>query len=129
MDTPETTPAPLAWAPAARHRVLIIGSGFGGLFAAKALRRSEVDVTLLAATPNHLFQPLLYQVATGILSQGEIAPATREILRRQQNIRVLLGTATAIDVSGRQVTASAPGRSAPYSLRYDSLIEIGRAHV
>lgn len=122
MDTPETTPAPLAWAPAARHRVLIIGSGFGGLFAAKALRRSEVDVTLLAATPNHLFQPLLYQVATGILSQGEIAPATREILRRQQNIRVLLGSATAVDVSGRQVTASAPGRSAPYSLRYDSLI-------
>ena len=122
MDTPENPPAPLAWAAAARHRVLIIGSGFGGLFAAQALRRSEVDVTLLGATPNHLFQPLLYQVATGILSQGEIAPATREILRRQRNARVLLGTATAIDVSARQVTCSAPGRTAPYSLGYDSLI-------
>jgi NADH dehydrogenase len=125
MDTTEaspTPPTPLAWAPAARHRVLIIGSGFGGLFAAKALRRAEVDVTVLAATPHHLFQPLLYQVATGILSQGEIAPATREILRRQRNVRVLLGTAESIDVSSRHVTASAPGRTAPYSIGYDSLI-------
>jgi NADH dehydrogenase len=122
MDTTEASPTPLAWAPAARHRVLIIGSGFGGLFAAKALRRAEVDVTVLAGTPHHLFQPLLYQVATGILSQGEIAPATREILRRQRNVRVLLGSAEAIDVSARQVTARAPGRSAPYGIGYDSLI-------
>ena len=67
-----------------RHRVVIIGSGFGGLFAAKALKRADVDVTLIAKTTHHLFQPLLYQVATGILSEGEIAPATREILRRQK---------------------------------------------
>jgi NADH dehydrogenase len=122
MDTTEPAPTPLAWAPAARHRVLIIGSGFGGLFAAKALRHAEVDVTVLAGTPHHLFQPLLYQVATGILSQGEIAPATREILRKQRNVRVLLGTAEAIDVSSRHVTARAPGRSAPFSIGYDSLI-------
>jgi NADH dehydrogenase len=122
MDTTEPSPTPLAWAPAARHRVLIVGSGFGGLFAAKALRHGEVDVTVLAGTPHHLFQPLLYQVATGILSQGEIAPATREILRRQRNTRVLLGSAEAIDVAARQVTARAPGRTAPYTLGYDSLI-------
>jgi NADH dehydrogenase len=124
MDTtePAPTPTPLAWAPAARHRVLIIGSGFGGLFAAKALRGAEVDVTVLAATPHHLFQPLLYQVATGILSQGEIAPATREILRRQRNVRVLLGTAVAVDASARQITARAPGRTAPYTIGYDSLV-------
>ena len=122
MDTTEPSPTPLAWAPAARHRVLIIGSGFGGLFAAKALRHGEVDVTVLAGTPHHLFQPLLYQVATGILSQGEIAPATREILRRQRNTRVLLGSAEAIDVSARQVTARAQGRTAPYTIGYDSLI-------
>jgi NADH dehydrogenase len=122
MDANEPAPTPLAWAPAARHRVLIIGSGFGGLFAAKALRRAEVDVTVLAGTPHHLFQPLLYQVATGILSQGEIAPATREILRRQRNARVLLGNAVGIDPVARRVTARAPGRTAPYSIGYDSLI-------
>ena len=59
-----------------RHQVLIIGSGFGGLFGAKALRRVDVDVTMVAKTTHHLFQPLLYQVATGILSEGEIAPPT-----------------------------------------------------
>ena len=122
MDATEPAPTPLAWAPAARHRVLIIGSGFGGLFAAKALRRAEADVTVLAGTPHHLFQPLLYQVATGILSQGEIAPATREILRRQRNARVLLGNAVGIDTAARRVTARAPGRTAPYSIGYDSLI-------
>ena len=69
---------------AQRHRVVIVGSGFGGLFAAKRLRHANVDVTLISRTTQHLFQPLLYQVATGILSEGEIAPATREILRRHK---------------------------------------------
>src|SRR3954470_19940967 len=63
-----------------RPRVVIVGSGFGGLFAAQALKRAPVDVTVIGKTSHHLFQPLLYQVATGILSEGEIAPATREIL-------------------------------------------------
>ena len=65
---------------AGRHRVVVIGSGFGGLFGTKALRRADVDVTMVAKTTHHLFQPLLYQVATGILSEGEIAPPTREVL-------------------------------------------------
>ncbi|MGZ6827121.1 MAG: NAD(P)/FAD-dependent oxidoreductase [Mycobacteriales bacterium] len=89
---------------AVKQRVVIIGSGFGGLFAAKALRRADVEVTLVAKTSHHLFQPLLYQVATGILSEGEIAPATREILKRQKNARVLLGEVTGIDLAARTVT-------------------------
>jgi NADH dehydrogenase len=103
-----------------RHRVVVVGAGFGGLFATKALRRAPVDVTLINGTAQHLFQPLLYQVATGILSEGEIAPPIREILRRQHNARVLLGTVTDIDVDSRTVTAVAPGTS--YTVGYDSLI-------
>ncbi|MGC9664928.1 NAD(P)/FAD-dependent oxidoreductase [Planosporangium sp. 12N6] len=103
-----------------RHRVLVIGSGFGGLFSAKKLRRENVDVTIIARTSHHLFQPLLYQVATGILSEGEIAPATREILRRQHNARVLLGEVIDVDLNARTVTATAPGTT--YTVGYDSLI-------
>ncbi|HYZ69287.1 MAG TPA: NAD(P)/FAD-dependent oxidoreductase [Mycobacterium sp.] len=88
-----------------RHRVVIIGSGFGGLFAAKHLKRADVDVTLIAKTTHHLFQPLLYQVATGILSVGEIAPATRIILRKQKNTQVLLGEVVAIDLANKTVTS------------------------
>jgi len=107
---------------AGRHRVVVIGSGFGGLFAVKALRHAKVDVTLVAATPYHLFQPLLYQVATGILSEGEVAPASREILSKNANTRVLLGEVTAIDPRVRTVTAKAPGRTQDYTVEYDSLI-------
>uniref|UniRef100_UPI000575F432 FAD-dependent oxidoreductase n=1 Tax=Mycobacterium avium TaxID=1764 RepID=UPI000575F432 len=82
-----------------RHRVVIIGSGFGGLTAAKALKRvpegTQVDITLISKTTTHLFQPLLYQVATGILSEGDIAPTTRLILRKQKNVRVLWGDVSA----------------------------------
>jgi NADH:ubiquinone reductase (H+-translocating) len=88
-----------------RHRVVIIGSGFGGLTAARALKRANVDVTLISKTTNHLFQPLLYQVATGILSEGEIAPTTRLILRKQKNVRVLLGEVEAIDLNAQTVTS------------------------
>jgi NADH:ubiquinone reductase (H+-translocating) len=88
-----------------RHRVVIIGSGFGGLFAAQHLKRADVDVTLIAKTTHHLFQPLLYQVATGILSVGEIAPATRIILRKQKNAEVLLGDVVGIDLAKKTVTS------------------------
>jgi NADH dehydrogenase len=92
-----------------RHRVVVIGSGFGGLFATKGLKHAHVDITLISRTNHHLFQPLLYQVATGILSEGEIAPPTREILRRQDNVRVLLGDVYAIDLERKTVTSSAAG--------------------
>jgi NADH dehydrogenase len=87
------------------HRVVIIGSGFGGLTAAKALKRAHAEVTVISKTTSHLFQPLLYQVATGILSEGEIAPATRLILRKQQNTRVLLGDVEDIDLAAKTVTS------------------------
>ncbi|MFC6343042.1 NAD(P)/FAD-dependent oxidoreductase [Nocardioides hankookensis] len=103
-----------------RHRVVIIGSGFGGLFGTKQLRRSDVDVTIVAKTTHHLFQPLLYQVATGILSQGEIAPPTREILSGQKNAQVLLGEVTDIDLDAHTVTSQVLGRSTVTP--YDSLI-------
>jgi NADH dehydrogenase len=106
--------------PAGRHRVVVIGSGFGGLFATRALRRADVDVTLIARTTSHLFQPLLYQVATGILSEGEIAPATRELLRKQRNATTVLGDVTDIDLSARTVTSASLGRTAVTS--YDTLI-------
>ena len=88
-----------------RHHVVIIGSGFGGLFAAKRLKRADVDVTLISRVSHHVFQPLLYQVATGILSQGEIAPATREVLKRSSNTTVLLGEVTEVDLAARTVVS------------------------
>src|ERR1700716_2494987 len=86
-----------------RHRVVIIGGGFGGLFATRALRRAPVDVTVIDRTNHHLFQPLLYQVATGVLSEGDIAPPTRDILRNQNNTEVLLGEVVHIDLAARTV--------------------------
>lgn len=103
-----------------RHKVVVVGSGFGGLFGTKALRRSDADVTMIAKTTHHLFQPLLYQVATGILSEGEIAPPTREVLARQKNATVLLGDVTGIDLTAKTVTSHVLGRELVTS--YDSLI-------
>ncbi len=90
---------------ARRPRVVVIGSGFGGLTAAKSLRRADVDVTLVAKTTSHLFQPLLYQLATGILSAGDIAPTTRLILKRNKNCQVLLGDVEDVDLTNRTVTS------------------------
>ena len=103
-----------------RHRVVVIGSGFGGLFGAKALKDAPVDITMIARTSHHLFQPLLYQVATGILSEGEIAPPTREVLARQKNVRVILGEVYDIDLEQRQVRSRVLQRTT--TTPYDSLI-------
>lgn len=103
-----------------RHRVVIIGSGFGGLAAAQSLAKVDVDVTLVAKTGHHLFQPLLYQVATGILSVGDIAPSTRLVLREHKNITVTLGEVDKIDVANRTVHAVAG--HIDFDLPYDSLI-------
>jgi NADH:ubiquinone reductase (H+-translocating) len=103
------------------HRVVIVGGGFGGLFAARSLKRAPVEVTLIDRDNHHLFQPLLYQVATGILSEGEIAPPIRSVLRRQRNVRIELAEVTGFDLQAREVTARMPdGR--PLSAPYDSLI-------
>ncbi len=103
-----------------RHQVVVIGSGFGGLFGTKALRNADVDVTMVAKTTHHLFQPLLYQVATGILSEGEIAPPTREVLSGQKNARVILGEVTDIDLAARTVTSKVLNRVTVTP--YDSLL-------
>jgi len=103
-----------------RHRVAIVGCGFGGLFAAKQLRHAEIDVTVIDRTNHHLFQPLLYQVATGILSEGDIAPPIRDVLRDQQNAAVVLGEVVAIDLDARRVVVEAVGRRR--EIGYDSLI-------
>jgi NADH dehydrogenase FAD-containing subunit len=96
---------------AGRHRVVVIGAGFGGLFASRALRGAPVDLTVVDRTNHHLFQPLLYQVATGVLSEGEIAPPIRDVLRRQRNARVMLGEVKEIDLdAGDAVLPSFPER-------------------
>ena len=108
---------------AARHRVVIVGSGFGGLFAAKSLGGAPdaIEVTLISRTNHHLFQPLLCQVATGILSDGEIAPATRDVLKKKKNVSVELGEVTGFDLEARYVIAVQPG-GRKVTLSYDSLI-------
>ena len=98
------------------QRVVIIGGGFGGLYAAKSLRRSPVRVTLIDRRNFHLFQPLLYQVATGSLSPGEVAAPLRAILNDQKNVRVLLGEAIELDAAGRRLIL------ADGAVPYDSLI-------
>jgi NADH dehydrogenase len=107
--------------PAARHRVVIVGGGFGGLFAAKFLRRAPVDVTLIDRTNHHTFQPLLYQLATGILSEGAVAPPLREVLRRNRNVTVELADVSGFDLERRTVTAVRPVGD-PLEIPYDSLI-------
>jgi NADH dehydrogenase len=96
-----------------KHRVVIVGGGFAGLNAAKALKHADVEVTLIDRRNFHLFQPLLYQVATGALSPAEIAFPLRAIFRRQKNTMVLLGEITDIDPAGRNVILN-NGEAIPY---------------
>ena len=100
-----------------KHRVLILGGGFGGLAAAQKLKRAPADVTLIDRRNFHLFQPLLYQVATGSLSPGQIAAPLRGVLSKQKNTEVLLGEAADIDPDAKCVTLRDGG-----SFQYDSLI-------
>jgi NADH dehydrogenase len=118
----------------AEPHVVIIGGGFGGLYAAKTLASAAVRVTLLDRHNYHLFQPLLYQVATASLSPGDVASPIRWVLRRQQNVRVLLADARRIDPAGKRVILDPGGDEAPEthgepSITYDHLIvATGAAH-
>ena len=87
-----------------KHRVVIVGGGFAGLNAAKSLRHEDLEVTLIDRRNFHLFQPLLYQVATGALSPAEIAFPLRVVFRRQKNVTVLLGEVTDVDTAARSIT-------------------------
>ncbi len=104
-----------------RHRVVIVGGGFGGLYAAKGLAEAPVEITLVDRANHHLFQPLLYQVATGILAEGVVAPALRSALRGQTNVKVVLAEVTGFDLDARTVVALAPD-SRRLELSYDTLI-------
>jgi NADH dehydrogenase len=104
------------------HRVVIVGGGFGGLNAAKALRHAPVEITLIDRRNFHLFQPLLYQVATGALSPADIAAPLRSVLRRQRNVRVLLDEVVGLDPDARRL------RLRHDALDYDTLIVATGAH-
>jgi NADH dehydrogenase len=119
------TPIPLASAavPAtgARPRVLVVGGGFGGMMATRLLAHAEVEVTLLDRNTTTLFAPLLYQCATGILSEGEITRPLREVFEKNHNVTVLLGEAVTVDAAARKLTAARPDGST-FELDYDFLI-------
>src|SRR5512134_1625250 len=107
-----------------RHRVVIVGGGFGGLYAARTLGRlPAIEVALVDRRNFHLFQPLLYQVATGALSPGDIAQPLRSILRRQRNTTVILGEAVGIDPERREVLLADGG-----PIAYDTLVVATGAH-
>src|ERR687897_2460522 len=91
-----------------RHRVVVVGGGFGGLNAVRELADADVDVTLVDRTNHHLFQPLLYQVAAGILSPGLIAPAPRGIIKKQENASALLADVYDLDLDAKVVRAHGP---------------------
>jgi NADH dehydrogenase len=100
-----------------KHRVVILGGGFGGLVAAQKLKRAPAEITLIDRRNFHLFQPLLYQVATGSLSPGEIAAPLRGVLSRQKNVQVLLGEAVDVDPDAKRVTLRDGG-----AFEYNTLI-------
>ncbi len=120
-----SAPAAAAGGGDTRHHVVIIGCGFGGLFAVRSLRHKPVRVTIIDRTNHHLFQPLLYQVATGILSEGQIAPAIRDVLRNYENVRVVLGATQRIDLEAKEVHVDEFGKH--LTIGYDSLIVAGGA--
>ena len=108
------------------HRVVIVGGGFGGLQAARGLRRAGVEITLVDRRNFHLFQPLTYQVATGALSPGEVAYPLRAVFRRDRNVRVLLAEVERFDLERREVVLrSVSGLPAPEPVPYDTLVVAG----
>lgn len=118
-------PRPGPVGPAGRtgtHRVVVVGGGFGGLFATKALHRAPVEVVLVDRSGHHVFQPLLYQVATGILSEGQVTRPLRAVLARQRNAQVVVGEVTGIDLAARSVVVESSVDRRSSTLGYDSLI-------
>ena len=92
-----------------RHSVVVVGAGFAGLELVNRLDGAPVQITLIDRRNHHLFQPLLYQVATGILSEGEVSPPTRYVLRKHRRTNVIVGDVSHIDLAGRTVTSTADG--------------------
>src|SRR5262245_54790435 len=107
--------------PSRRKRVVIIGGGFAGIAAARALRHSDVEIVLIDRRNHHIFQPLLYQVATSVLAPAEIAAPIRQLEAKQRNVSVLLAEVTGVDVASRTVEAASPGAGVR-KLAYDYLV-------
>src|SRR6202051_488999 len=105
----------------AQPRIIIIGGGFGGLAAAKALRNTPAEITLIDRANHHLFQPLLYQVATAVLTPSQIATPIRSILRKQKNTTVILGEVTGVDKDQKCVLVSDADRQ-NVPITYDYLV-------
>jgi NADH:ubiquinone reductase (H+-translocating) len=116
----EPTSLPEA-APARRKRVVIIGGGFAGIAAARALRRCDAEVVLIDRRNHHIFQPLLYQVATAVLAPAEIAAPIRQIEETQKNLTVMLAEVTAVDLNSRSVDVSYP-TSGTHKITFEFLI-------
>src|SRR6201982_1142070 len=102
-------------------RIVIVGGGFAGIAAAHALRHADVEIVLIDRRNHHIFQPLLYQVATAVLSPAEIAAPIRQIEVKQRNVTVLLGEVTGIDVASRTIEASSPGAGV-HKIAFDYLV-------
>ncbi|MEA3133316.1 MAG: hypothetical protein QOG17_1162, partial [Gammaproteobacteria bacterium] len=117
-----TESAPPAAVPVARRkRIVIVGGGFAGIAAARALKHSDADVVLIDRRNHHIFQPLLYQVATAVLAPSEIAAPIRQLADKQKNLTVLLGEVTGLDLHTRSIDASCPGFGIR-KIRFDYLI-------
>jgi NADH dehydrogenase len=106
---------------ARRKRIVIVGAGFAGIAAARALRRSDADVVLIDRRNHHIFQPLLYQVATAVLAPAEIAAPIRQLVEKQENLTVMLAEVTAVDLKSRSVDVSYP-TSGTHKIAFDFLI-------
>src|SRR6202008_3324892 len=106
---------------AKRKRVVIVGGGFAGLAAAHALRRADAEVVLIDRRNHHIFQPLLYQVATSLLSPADIAAPIRQLEVKQRNLSVLLAEVTGVDVASRTIKASSPGVGV-HNIAFDYLV-------
>src|SRR6516225_8126872 len=104
-----------------RKRVVIIGAGFAGIAAARALRHADVDVVVIDRRNHHIFQPLLYQVATAILSPADIAAPIRQLEVKQRNLSVLLAEVTGVDIASRTIEAASPGLGGR-TIAYDYLV-------
>jgi NADH dehydrogenase len=116
----DTSPATGA-ARARRKQIVIVGGGFGGIAAARALKRADADVILVDRRNHHIFQPLLYQVATAVLAPSEIAAPIRQLAHEQTNVSVLLAEVTGVDLNSRSIDASCPGAGVR-KIRFDYLV-------
>src|SRR5256714_11140573 len=102
--------SPMAAAPGVgRKRIVIVGGGFAGIAAVRALKHCDADVVLIDRRNHHIFQPLLYQVATAVLAPSEIAAPIRQLASKQKNLSVMLAEVTGVDLRSRSLDASCPG--------------------